>query len=95
MTQTRWFCHVCQREWIDPTDIRGVKPRPENTCPAPDCHAIGFVERRTFKGLFDSTTPPEIMASILIGAGEADARARLKGQLDVQEPPAVLMASVA
>lgn len=102
MTQHRWFCHACGREWVrarvwDAAADDGVWwDAASNTCPHPDCEAIGFLEPRTFEGLFDSTTPPEVTARIYAKAGgqqvaaEDAARARLQARVEATAPAQVL-----
>ena len=38
MTQTRWFCSRCKREWVVAVHWDGV------TCPAPDCGATDIAQ---------------------------------------------------
>lgn len=93
VTQSRWVCRGCRREWVYAEGWNG------QGCPA--C-ASAAIERVTFRGLFDSTTPPEVMADVVArdGADAIEAEANKRQALaamspthEILAPPAVLLAN--
>lgn len=83
MTQQRWFCHVCRREWVF------ARNQPDGICPAPDCHAVGFVERVEFHGHFDRETRVEVQDT----PEQEAARARLRSHVEFIAPPMALVSA--
>lgn len=81
MTQRRWYCHVCQREWVF------ARSTPEGICPAPDCGAVGFVERIDVRGHFDRDTP----ITVIDTPEQEAARGRLRSHVEFVEPPTALV----
>jgi hypothetical protein len=87
-TQQRTRCNDCRREWI----WRSKDSGPPGNCPVCGSPEIVPIE---FQGFFDSTTPPELLATA-IGQATVEAAARvvathLAPVTEEREPPGVLV----
>lgn len=62
ITQTRWICASCRREWLFSTGPDGV------------CLGCGQTDasRVTFQGFFDSQTPPDVWTGPLLPPNQLD-----------------------